>query len=209
MMRHACPRSLLLLLGCCAALAAQSLVAARNLADGSLYSDQVARQIGDLVTIRIEESTRVTDSQETDTSRKNDIAAQVEMFPNSNKIPAVRGQENFGTLPAAEAESSKAFSGEGSYAATGRVQAMITARVVDVLDNGNLLLEGRRQLVIQNETKTILLMGICRTADLSADNMVLSNRLHNFQVSIEGKGPLSRAQQEGLVGRVIDILWPL
>jgi flagellar L-ring protein precursor FlgH len=89
------------------------------------------------------------------------------------------------------------------------VSATITGRVVDVLDNGNLVVEGRRNIVLGDNTKTILITGIARAGDIDAGNAVRSERLHNFSVAIEGEGPLSRAEREGILSRLIDILWPL
>jgi len=61
---------------------------------------------------------------------------------------------------------------------------------------------------VNKDTKTILITGIIRTADVQANNTVLSEKLHNFQVSIEGEGPLTRANHEGWLGEILDILWP-
>jgi flagellar L-ring protein precursor FlgH len=187
---------------------AASLVQSRNLADGTLFSDQVARKVGDLITIAVEESTTVKEEQKTETSRENSVDAKVTVAPATDAIAANAGQSTVGKLPAFAANSKKEFEGEGKFNATGRVATTITARVVDVLDNGNLVIEGRRKVVAQSETKTILVTGICRTADIDSMNNLPSSRLHNFQVSIEGEGPLSRAQQEGFLGRLLDYVWP-
>ena len=104
--------------------------------------------------------------------------------------------------------SEKDFKGEGKYEAEGEVKATITGRVIDVLDNGNLLIEGRRLVKVNQDTKTILITGIIRTADIQANNTVFSEKLHNFQVSIVGEGPLTRSGSEGFLGQILDILWP-
>ena len=200
-------RILALLLAACSAHAA-SLWKAETLAEGTLYSDQVARRAGDLITILVKETTAVTDQQKTETSRENDISASVSMVPQSTALPAVQGQSTVGRLPALAARSAKEFEGEGKYKANSDVRATITGRVIDVLDNGNLLIEGRRLVKVNADSKTIVITGIIRTADIRSDNTVWSEKLHNFQVAIEGEGPLTRAQQEGWLGRIIDVLWP-
>lgn len=190
-------------------LAAESLVTATNLSHGTMYSDQVARQAGDLITIRINENTQVAESQATETSRENSLRANVRALPESARTAATAGQSTVGTLPIFQVDSDKEFNGEGSFNQRGRMAAMITGRVVDVLDNGNLVVEGRRTLTFGDNTKTIRITGICRAADLNSDNLIESERLHNLQVAIEGEGPIARSQQEGLLGRLFDILWPL
>ena len=180
--------------------AAQSLWSSESLADGTLYTDQVARRKGDLLTILVKETTAITEKAKTETKRKSDMSASVTALPTAptDSLSLAKGQ----------AASDKNFKGEGTFEASGDVRATITARVLDVLENGNLLVEGRRQVKIQNDTKTILITGIIRTADLKADNTVLSEKMHNFQVSIEGEGPLARAQSEGILGQIADVLWP-
>ncbi|MHC5068186.1 MAG: flagellar basal body L-ring protein FlgH [Planctomycetota bacterium] len=189
-------------------LSAESLFTATTLADGTLYSDEVARRIGDLITVRVIERISITDEQETDTSRDNQLSASVNMWPNSSKAPASQGGDNFGTLPAIDLSSGKAFSGEGEYEATQDMTLTLTGRVIDVLDNGNLVIEARRTITHDLETRTIVLSGICRRSDIESGNSVTSSQLHNFEVAVEGDGPLSRAQQEGWLGRLMDILWP-
>jgi flagellar L-ring protein precursor FlgH len=202
-------RHLLLLLLCASGLPAASMWTSETLADGSLYADQVARKRGDLITILVKETVTITDKQTTNTSRKSDpIKAQISLVPGTTQLPATQGSSTVDTLPAIGASSENTFKGDGSYTASGDVRATITGRVVDVLDNGNLLVEGRRQIQVNDDSKTILVTGIVRTADLKSDNTILSEKLHNFQVSIEGEGPLARSQQKGWVGKIVDVLWP-
>lgn len=189
-------------------LPAASLFTAETMADGTLYSDSVARRQGDLITILVQESTSVSEKNKTTAKRDNTLSASVKMLPGVSQLPAVQGASTVDTLPAIAAESSKNFKGQGDYEATGEVKATITGRVLDVLDNGNLLIEGRRAVRVNDDTKTILITGIIRTADIRSDNTVLSEKLHNFQVSIVGEGPLTRAQSQGILGTIADILWP-
>lgn len=189
-------------------LSAASLFTAETMADGTLYSDQVARRTGDLITILVQENTSVSEKNKTTAKRDNTMNAAVQMLPGVSQTPAVAGASAVDKLPAVGATSSKNFSGQGDFEATGEVKATITARVLDVLDNGNLLIEGRRAVRVNEDTKTILITGIIRTADIQANNTVLSEKLHNFQVSIVGEGPLSRAQSQGILGTIADVLWP-
>lgn len=199
-----------LILLCCATWRAEaaSLWQSETLADGTLYSDQVARRKGDLVTILIKETTKVTDKNKTKTSRADKIDTAVTLAPGSDQVPASQGTSTIGALPAFKAYGTKTFDGEGNYEHTGEVATAITARVIDVLDNGNLLVEGRRQVTVNRNTKTILITCLVRTADIKADNTVLSEKLHNLQVAIEGDGPLTRAQGEGWLATIMDVIWP-
>jgi flagellar L-ring protein precursor FlgH len=191
----------LLLMGCCGGLQAQSLVAAKTLADGSLFSDAVARHVGDLLTILVRETTSVRESQETETGRTSSASVSGSITPPNHSVAT--------PFPPLSYSSDSDFKGDGSYSQSGQITATITGRVIDVLDNGNLLVEARRVLRVGEDSKTIILSGIVRTDDISPGNTVLSEKMHNFQVGIEGQGPLSRAQQRGWLGRLLDVIWPL
>ncbi|TVR43655.1 MAG: flagellar basal body L-ring protein FlgH [Planctomycetota bacterium] len=204
-----CGPLLALALLCVHPLAAESLVTATNLSHGTMYSDQVARQAGDLLTIRVNENTQVAESQKTDTSREMALSGRIRALPNSTLVEGAPGAPTKGTLPVFGAESAKEFTGEGSYDQRGRMSAMITGRVIDVLDNGNLVIEGRRTLTFGANLKTIRITGVVRTADITSGNLVESERIHNLQVAIEGEGPLNRSQQQGLLSRLLDYIWPL
>lgn len=190
---------------CCCVLgplAGQSLFSARTLDEGTPYDGQVARQVGDLVTIRVIETMTVEEKMETDHSRDNAASVGIDQVPFT-----ARGTDGR-ALPGLGARSSKEFEGEGEIKGQGRMTFTISARVIDKLDNGNLVLEARRSLRINNDQKTVLLTGVCRRADIAADNVVASTKLHNFEVSVVGDGPLTRAQQQGLLGRLLDVIWP-
>jgi flagellar L-ring protein FlgH len=200
--------ALLLVLVCTPFVPGASLFTSETMADGTLYSDSVARRAGDLITILVQETTSVSEKNKTTANRTNNLSAAVNMIPGTSQLPSVQGSSTVGTLPALSTTSTKDFKGQGDYEATGEVKATITARVLDVLDNGNLVIEGRRAVRVNEDTKTILITGVIRTADIRSDNTVLSEKLHNFQVSIVGEGPLTRAQSQGILGTIADILWP-
>jgi len=198
-----------LVLLCASEMTAASLWQAETLADGNLYADQVARKKGDLITILVQENTSVSETQKTELKRENDLAAAVTAVPFAqNNALAVLGKSQTGTLPALGANAKKEYKGDATYTADGTVKAVVTGRVVDVLDNGNLVVEGRRQVQVNNDTKTILITGLIRTADIRSDNTVASEKMHNFQVSIVGDGPMARTQQEGVLARLLDHVWP-
>ncbi len=185
---------------CVAELSAESLIKAKTLADGTLYADQVARQIGDLITIQVIEETEVTEDQSTETGRDNSTAVS-----GTYKMPGHGEDQN---IPAVGISSSKEFKGDGKYSQKGEVKATLTGRITDVLDNGNLVFEARRMIKINEDIKVIVVSGVLRSADINPDNIIYSEKVHNFQVGIEGEGPISRAQQKGILAKLFDIIWP-
>ena len=80
--------------------------------------------------------------------------------------------------------------------------------VIDVMPNGNLLVQGRRRLIVAGEKRTLLVSGEVRFADIAVDNSVQSRLVSNFEMSYEGKGPDSSFSNQGWLGKIVNRLWP-
>jgi flagellar L-ring protein precursor FlgH len=88
------------------------------------------------------------------------------------------------------------------------LQAQLTARVVRVLENGNLLIEGRRQLTLNAEDEFIVITGIIRPEDISASNSVSSSNIADARILYTGSGVVTDKQHPGWLTRVLDWGWP-
>lgn len=201
-------RQLLLILVLAAPLAAESLWQADTLADGNLYADATARRRGDLLTVVISETTSVSDSENTNNKRDNSASATIDMLPTTSRVAPTAGADAKGVLPGIGATSTKEFKGTGTFSLDHKVQSSIAVQVVDVLDNGSLVVRGSREVLVNEDRKTIQIAGIVRPSDIKSDNTVTSDKLYDLQVSIVGEGPLTRSQQQGWLGRLVDVLWP-
>jgi len=171
----------------------------------SPIADTVARRRGDVVTILIREVQAVENEEESKQNRKTSLSAKIDAFgikPNAFDLP----------MKLAEVSSEKGFEGSATYDKEGRFEARISAVVVDVQPNGNLVVEGRRRIRIDNEVKTIKVAGIVRPLDLNGSNVVLSENVANASIDYVGDGPLTRATTRGFFGRLFDavfhVLWP-
>ena len=94
----------------------------------------------------------------------------------------------------------------------GEFTARITAIVMDVLPNGNLVIKGRREIKVDSETKVIEFSGVVRRYDVRADNTILSELVADARVSYTGEGQLTDTTERrglgGLIHRAIIWLWP-
>jgi flagellar L-ring protein precursor FlgH len=106
------------------------------------------------------------------------------------------------------ASVSSKFNGSGSTTRKENLNATITARVIDVLANGNMLIEGRRNVLVNNEDQIIILTGTVRPRDVTPDNLVNSNLIADARIAYSGKGIISDRQQPGWLMGVIDKVWP-
>jgi flagellar L-ring protein precursor FlgH len=193
------------------ALAAPSLAQARmgsiyNPDDtpGSLISAKIAARRGDIVTVIVSENQNVKNQEDTDLKRDTDLDYKLTAFnikPNA-----------FSTLPSVAGDSTDQFTGAAKYEKTGAFNARLAAIVVDTLPNGNLVISGRREIRIDQETKLIEFSGIVRRYDVTADNTVTSELVANAQVLYKGDGPMTKTTNRYGLGRwihdLIGWLWP-
>ena len=86
--------------------------------------------------------------------------------------------------------------------------AQISARVIQVLPNGNLVVRGSREITVNYEKQYIIVQGVVRPEDISPENTVLSTYIADAKIDYTGKGDLSRQQRQGWLSRLIDVIWP-
>ncbi len=172
----------------------------------NLFGDQRARYVGDIVTVKIVEVSQASEKATTDTTRKSETNAGISNFFGLETHP--NGPwKNPGTLISAGMGKND-FSGSGETTRAGSLSATITARVMDVLPNGNLAIEGKREIYVNNEKKEILLQGIVRPRDIAYDNSILSTQVADAKVIYTGIGVVGEKQRPGWLARLLDFAWP-
>jgi len=100
------------------------------------------------------------------------------------------------------------FDGSGSTSRQETLSATVSAKVIDVLTNGNLLIEGRRNVKVNNEDQIIIIDGTVRPADIGTDNTVNSIYIADAKISYTGKGIISDRQSPGWLMNIVDKVWP-
>ena len=182
-------------------------------AEGSLYSDAglnsylftdlKARRVNDILTIRVLENTTASSGADTNATRKSS---------KSLAIPNFFGLESYtGSVPLANlvsATSDSAFAGEGATNRQGSLTALLSARVREVLPNGDLVIEGIKELKVNSERQTLTLFGVVRTRDIAPNNVVPSTAIANMQVQLDGKGVVSDHLKPGWLYRALTKVWP-
>jgi flagellar L-ring protein FlgH len=166
----------------------------------------------DLVTIIVREQTEAAANARLETSKDFDMSGQVPQFPNLSldKLirfifePAVTDPEQ---APAVRIGFNTDFDGDGKYARKDSFTARITAEVVDIKPNGNLVLEARKFIRSDKETIAMVLTGVCRGEDVAADNTVLSTQLFDLRLEKDHSGELRRATKKGLLTRLFETIF--
>ena len=170
-----------------------------------LIAEKTAFRKGDILTVIISESQNVQNNESSDLSRSTNLNYKINLFdvkPNT-----------FSVLPRVDADSSNGFIGAATYQKSGAFTARLAAVVVDTHPNGNLVLSGRREIRIDNETKLIEFTGIVRRYDVAIDNTVQSELVANAEIVYRGSGPMTdHTNRYGLGGwlqRLWGWIWPI
>jgi len=174
---------------------------------GRLFVDPKARAVGDLVTVSIEEVASASKEASTQTSRASSVNAGIEAFFGFEKaLQDSNPRLNFSKGIAGSLANN--FDGNGKTARSGRVTATVTAVVTAILPNKSLVIEGSREITVNNERELIVLSGVVRPQDISPANTVLSTALGNARIAYYGSGIISEKQRPGWLARVLDVVWP-
>lgn len=171
-----------------------------------LYSDLKARRVGDIVTIKIVESSSASKNAETKTERGSGLKANwsglFELITSGWKLHKVPIGANH------QIDLTNQFDGKGETTRTSTMSAMMTARVIHVLPNGNLVIRGTRQVQVNNENQYISIQGIIRPEDISTTNVILSTYVAEAVIELNGYGVVSDKQSPGWLARLVDWIWP-
>jgi len=172
----------------------------------SMFSDKRAGRVGDLVTILVQESTTATKDNSTKTSKQSGVDAAVATFLYSPGASGLLTQG--GQMPALKFSNKSTFDGGGSINNSQNIVASLAVRVVDVLPNRNLIIEGNRTSSFSGEQQTIILRGTIRPDDIMANNTVLSWNIADATIKFVSKGTITDSQRKGWFQRLWDKLSP-
>jgi flagellar L-ring protein precursor FlgH len=161
---------------------------------GSLWSDQgnlsdmsrdyKAHKVNDIVMIRILEKTVAAASGQVKTSRQFSANAAVTQL--GGKLSAANNLQKL-----LNANSNSALNGQGASTSNTTMTTVLAGRVVQVLPNGNMVIEASRDVDINNERTTAIVRGLVRPGDVASDNSVLSSSVSDLHVQLKGKGVIS------------------
>lgn len=158
-------------------------------ADGryaELFRDLRASQKGDIVTIVVSERASAVSKGTTTSNRGGSADAKVTAF--AGPLPPMGAMSNL-----ASASGKWEVQGQGETTRETSLSTRLSARVIHVLPNGNLIVEGSKEVAVNSERQRVIVRGIIRWNDLSQYNTVSSERISDLEVRIEGKGVVQDA----------------
>jgi flagellar L-ring protein precursor FlgH len=170
-----------------------------------LFYDSRARNVGDLLTLIISESSEVENSENRSMDKNS-----------SNGVSGDYAAGSSGGLATQAASASldfassakRAFAGKANYRDSREYTDHITVTVVDVLPNGNMVISGRRCLSIAGEQRTLVVSGVVRPIDLGPDNKISSRYVADLKTVYEGEGTSKKFTRQGWLSRAANKVWP-
>lgn len=171
-----------------------------------LAADERASQVGDILTVIVQESNSNSQEKSTSTARDSGLDAALETFLYS---PDASGMlTHNGRMPAVSLNTKSKFNGGGKINNSKKMNARIPVRVVDVLPRGQLVIEGRRETEFSREKQTAVLRGVVRADDISGNNTVFSYQIADATITFHSHGTLTDSQKKGWFLRLWDKVSP-
>jgi flagellar L-ring protein FlgH len=161
----------------------------------NLYSDHRAMRVDDILTIMIVESAKAGSESGTKTFKENSLG-----------LNAAGGSGALGFIPGFGVSGGNTvnYDGKGGTSRQGSLIATITARVIKVQDNGNLVIEGSKVVEINDEKEIIKITGIVRPQDVRKDNVIYSSNVADAEITYAGKGVANTGRRPGLLARFLN-----
>ncbi len=171
------------------------------------FKDQRAHKIGDILTVlvTIDDSATISNSTERERSSSSE-----------GSVGGVLGSIFGGKVPLADVEASGKIStsggltdgGNGSVNRSESLETQVAAVVVQVLPNGNLVIEGRQEVRVNFEVRDLIVAGIVRPEDIHSDNTIASSKIAEARISYGGRGQITAVQQPRYGQQIADAIMP-
>lgn len=173
---------------------------------GSLWNDNAnwfadARpgKVGDIVTVLVDERTDASDESDMSVTKNANLS-----------VGDGNGNGGIGLLSFIRGlalDSSNRSTGNGSIERTHSATATLACLVTEVLPNGNLVIEGTRDVRTSDEVLQLMLVGVVRPQDVNSDNEISSRLVANAEISVKGKGIISRTQKPGIITQILQTVF--
>ena len=175
-----------------------------------LFADTKGKQVGDIVTVQLEENFESSNSATTGISKDSEIDLGVSTvlgLPNDYGMSNFLGSGN-AFDPNVQASSSRSTNGTGTTTRGGSMTGTLAAVIKEELPHGMFRIEGRRTVTVNNEDQTMVLTGLIRRVDIGFANTISSQQIANADITYTGKGVISDEQDVGWLMRFFAWVWP-
>jgi flagellar L-ring protein precursor FlgH len=164
----------------------------------SLYTDHRAMKADDILTIMVMESAKAGSESGTNTKKSQEVGIQ-----------GIQGNGLLSFIPAfgASGGMNLGYDGQAGTSREGSLLATISARVIRVMENGNLMIEGSKVVEINEEKELIKVKGVVRPQDIEADNTIYSSNISDAEITYSGKGTVHNGHRPGLLSKLLNFIF--
>ncbi len=172
-----------------------------------LFADFRASKVGDILTVRIDETVLASGDSSTDTSRESSMSMGI---PNFFGLTAAlqRAHPNLNPEELLNLIGNSEFKGEGETNRQSQARGIIAVRVKQQLPNFDLFVEGTKVILVNEEELHIYISGVIRPEDIGPDNSVKSSTVADAQIEFTGRGVLTDNQQQGWLAKLLAKIRP-
>jgi len=172
----------------------------------SLFSDNRANRVGDLITVLIQENSSASNNTNTAINTSDSLSAALTNF--FGITPAFGSVAGKAFSPSMGASSGQKYGGTGATTQSNTFTATLEATVVRVMGNGNLVIEGSKEVMLNGGHEFIRVAGVVRAADVTPQNTVYSTQIADARVEYSGDGTIYSAARMPWLARFFLSLWP-
>ena len=170
---------------------------------GVFATDKRARRIGDILTVSFNEIYAATKAQ-TAASSKTDAFGVTLPTGLPNMLTGGFDKDPAGL----NAGTTRSFAGSGNAVQSNSFSGLLSVTVIRVFDNGNMEVQGQKELTLNNGNEYVRVRGVVRPEDISAGNIVSSDRLADAQIRYTGSGHLADSSQPGWLSQLMRTISP-
>jgi len=172
----------------------------------AFFKDQRAHQVGDILTVKVNINDTAQFQDQTQVTRTSSEDNEISNFLGANRINNPAKAILPGSIITADSNSQS--NANGSINRTDQLVTNVAAVVVQLLPNGNLVIQGKQEIRLNSEMRELLVAGVVRPEDIDSDNSIDLPKIAEARVAYGGKGTLSNIQQPPWGQQALDVLLP-
>ena len=165
--------------------------------NSKLFADARPGRVGDIITVLVSEQTDAKDEATMDVSKTT----------NNNINNGVNGTGILNFVRGLVFSTTNSAAGDGSVERKHHATATLACLVTEVLPNGNLVIEGTRDVRTSSEVLQLQLVGVIRPQDVNGENQIRSDLIANAEIAVKGKGIISRTQKVGVITQILQTVF--
>ena len=175
--------------------------------NGLFATDQRARRVGDILTVSFNETYAATKAQTANSTKADSFAVTLPTgLPNI--VTGGFDKDAGGNGAGLGAGTTRSFAGAGNAVQSNSFTGLLSVTVVRVFENGNMEVAGKKELILNNGSEYVRVRGIVRPEDVSANNVVSSNRLADARILYTGSGQIADSSKQGWLSEFMRTVSP-